>query len=299
MTENPPSRRRMSTSVELLIGAVLGAILGWPITRALDEWAAESQLPWWAYLVGTGIGIAFVLFVMTFIIKAWRVSIWGWVGRLAKWLWDSRPVSLRRHRRDIERVMKSLIAPILEQSREIAREEIASSKMLEDAKAEYARAMTDIAQKIAQRRVNGTVAAAASSSKMIPLPAPRWHIQRVESDEHSDTFTLINSVERSVAREVRVDDSHDYNGEPNGVATILEGGHFEDLSGKASGDFRAEFSPSARQGGGTLDVTWYDDDGEKHHEYVRVAGWEKRPPQPDSWVAKGGQNILNPDETPF
>lgn len=284
MTESADSSRS-HTPVELIVGGVIGAVLGWPIGRALDAWVGDNEMPWWMYLVGAAIGIAAVLFIMTFFIKRWRTAAWGWLGRLAKWSWDSRPVSQRKHRTALEEHRKA----VLRDTQRLAK--IAVKDAIEERK----RIDASIQQLATTLSSQGRTApgAAAEQPKAPPLPTPRWRIRRDESDESCETFTLINSVERSIAREVRVDDSHDYNGEPNGVATILEGGHFEDLSGKASGDFRAEFSSRSRQSGGSLDVTWYDENAEKQHEYLVVPGWEEAPAGP------APRDIWSAEETPF
>lgn len=292
MTDTSPSKRRLSTSGELVIGAFLGAILGWPITKALDGWAAENKLPWTAYLLGSVVGIAVVLLLMSFFIKAWRTAVWGWGGRLARWLWESRPVSHRQHLEALKELRASVTQDVKDIASSTARKALNEKRSLD----------TSIQQLVTRQGApeGSSSPSSAATPKKPPLPEPRWRIERVESDSSNRTFELFNSVERSVALEVRVDDGEDWNGQPNGVAFILEDGHFQDLSGKASGQFRADFSQEARYGGGSLQVSWYDENAEKQYEYVRVPGWEKRPPRSDGWTVKDGvPDIMNPKETPF
>lgn len=262
MTESAPAKPRLSTSAELLIGAVLGTVVGWPITRALDEWATESKLPWWVYILGVAVGIFVVLFAMTFIIKAWRAMVWGNVWRALTWLWSWRPVSARRFNR-----------MVMEQEAASKRAIDTFTSQVARLQATWSKALPTAPSRTTQSPLEG------DWPKPLPLPSPRWTIKQNSFDKTELDFILQNHVPRSVAKEVRVEAEGDFNGDID--ATILDAGHFEDLSGEASGEFRVGLSPRARVNGTSFEISWYNSGAQRLREVIFVPGWESaQPPQP-------------------
>jgi hypothetical protein len=257
---------------------LIGAVLGWPITKALDGWASESKLPWGVYLLGSIIGIAVVLLIMSFFIKRWRQAFWGGIGLGLRWLWSWHPVSARHSEalREMDRLrilveLPTIIRTVISEDKASAEE---TRKMMQPLVDQMVRKQLQANKAVADTVQAG--AAAVLAEPVIPLPDPRWTIER----ESFNTWLLTNQVPRSVAKEVRVEGT-DQNGEYAGI-TILNAAHFEDLSGRAWGRFDAKFDQDARWNGATFLVSWYDETSVNRWERVFVPGWEKRPDL-DTW----------------
>lgn len=265
-----------------MIGALLGAVLGWPITRALDGWATESNLPWWAYLVGSAIGVVAVLFVMTFFVKVWRTAIWGNGWRGMKWLWSWRPVSARRHRNDLRALTSEVIERVDRAASEAAEKEADRAKARSEATKGLYVSFAEKDAEIAKLLANLKSRNPSTPQPSLPLPDPRWTIKHDMFDKTEYDFILFNHVPRSFAKEVRVEGVTDMNGYTE--VEILDAGHFEDLSGEASGAFRARFGKNARVNGASIEVTWYNEHGAHLTEDIYVPGWEAPPPKAnDVW----------------
>lgn len=229
------------------------------------------------------------------------------IGVAARWLWSWHPVSARRLRKDLDAqfdtsaVESAALVASLTENVEALSTRVAMQEQAANASVAAVTKIRENADAYAKDRSKASIDTHASAmSPRLPLPAPRWRIDRESDDPTGETYNIVNSIERSVAREVRVNDSHDDYGEPNGVATILDGGHFEDLSGRSSGTFRARLGSRTRQGGGTLSVTWYDENNAQQHEYVRVDGFEAPEASAGSWgPVPGSPRWSNDDHSPF
>ncbi|TFC06758.1 hypothetical protein [Cryobacterium mannosilyticum] len=281
MSEETTTKGRLGTPVELLIGSVIGAVLGWPITKALDGLAADNKWPTWVYMIGTVIGVALVLFVMTFIVTPWRRTIWGSLGRSFKCLWSWRPVS----NRGLLHVIGVLRTDMANVALEAAHQYDQQKQDLEEAKKLYVEATNR--PNVVINRVAGS--SIATGGPVIPLPDPRWTIIHNDFDRGVENFLLTNHVPRSFAKEVRVEGETDRNGYSE--VTILDAATFEDLSGNEYGEFLARFDEHARWSGAPFEVSWYDENGTHRAQTIFVPGWEPAPPPaPSQW---------NSDETPF
>ena len=251
MDESEPAKRRIGTSGELVLGALLGAVLGWPITKALDAWSAENNWPWWIYLLGSVVGVAVVLLGMSLLIRRWRRTIWGPVGRRLKWLWSWHPVSARRLKklqpdRSDEVIKLTLLTSVPAIVRHIIKDD-------DEFESRMKRLITPIVderiRKLQVARLEEQTRAPQIPSP--PLPRPRWTVQ-MDEDTYGD-FHLSNAVPRSVAREVRIEGDVD--------CTITSAGAWEDLSGESSGPFTARLSGEATTAGVQFTIYWYDEAG--------------------------------------
>ncbi len=279
--------------MELVVAALVGAVLGWPITKALDGLTADNTLPWWLYLVGMVVGIAAVLLIMSFFLKEWRSTVWGGLGKMLGWMWSWHPVSARRHQAelielerrvldDLDKVVEGLTRKHIERARSVDRDIALLGKIQIDRGAEIREAVA--------AELKRSAAAAPKAAPELPPPDPRWTITQPDEGDR-EHFRITNHVLRSVAKEVRVDGEADEDGYTE--IDILDAAHFEDLSGSRSGDFRARFSGQARQNGASFQVSWYDENGARIVESLFLRGWEERAPRPSPW--NQGPN----DETPF
>ncbi|MET4781853.1 hypothetical protein [Glaciihabitans sp. UYNi722] len=72
--------------------AVAAAIAGTVATKGLD-WLGNSTFPWWAYVVGAGVA----LLILTFVLPNWRKTTWG---NVAKWRPLTTAATLQKARTD-------------------------------------------------------------------------------------------------------------------------------------------------------------------------------------------------------
>lgn len=194
-------------------------------------WANENQLA--ATVIGGAILLG-ALKLLSFIPK-----IGPHIGKFLNWTWSFHPVSARRHSREVKAlrgemndVAEDVVRRLKLESDDFDRSTAADRKIYADA---LGRA----------EQVHGAAAIGASK----PLPEPRWAVRLQPGT--SDQFQLVNTVPRSVAREVRI--------ETDTNLTIMDAGHWEDLSGIATGPFIGELSSSAYSQGVNMSVTWHDE----------------------------------------
>lgn len=283
MSDEVATNRRLSTPVEILIGAVIGAILGWPITKWLDGLAADNNWPSWVYLIGIVVGIATALFFMTLVIRNWRLAFWGGIGRALKWIWSWHPVSARRHSKELasgravqEKVLRAWHDALQQIADQAVKENEAAREELDNLKTRYARAIADATN---NARADARAEAAdryapqpppEAEPPSIPPPEPRWSVTHLDTDLGTGLheFAIKNSVPRSVAKEVRV--------EKGDLYRVTDAGHFENLSGEGEALFRAEVHDPGSTDGFVMTISWYDDDYIKKFEVLYIQPWEER-----------------------
>lgn len=226
-----------------VIAAVVGALTSWVLNNA-------STVPWeriaWAS-VGVAMG-AFLL--LSVIVKRLRDMIWR---RPARWIWSRRPVSYRRHCRELAEHRDAMLAEASDLSTAISKNEMATDKISEwahqaienvrlsipDVTQELLKQIQENRAAIEQLHADGNhlgerksqglavdveankIAASASLRPAPPLPRPRWHAGP-DNVLNVDQYVIQNMVPRSVAREVRVEAVEDME--------IIDAGHWEDLS---------------------------------------------------------------------
>lgn len=94
----------------------------------------------------------------------------------------------------------------------------------------------------------------------LPRPVPRWRIY--QDQEQHDVFYLKNSVDRSVAREVRLESQN---------LEFLDGAHWEDASGGSLNAFQAAIiNTYSNTTEIQVKVSWYDHDDDHVWEVVPI-----------------------------
>lgn len=130
-------------------------------------------------------------------------------------------------------------------------------------------------------RADGRMEAFAERDAMppVPLPRPRWAVTfddgsvTVDRDGMTEPFVLINRVERSVAREVRIDTHPDY-------FRLTSAGHWADLSGEARGGFTGSRTANGQTYGITFTISWFDERGESQSDTYEFGATD--PPHPEN-----------------
>lgn len=192
------------------------------------------------------------------------------VRTFLKWLWSWHPISARKHYRDIALVHEATLAEAAAEARVIAEKAIDVSAELEKAKKELSRIIVENKIKIdteanVRDKVRGSVTAPATPPNL-PAPDPRWRIYLPDGEEF--VHVLENTVERSVAKEVRLESD---------AFEFLDGAHWEDLSGKSKGDFsgRSKQSQPDWQTTTQFIVTWFNENNVKNSEvvYLDTSKW--------------------------
>jgi hypothetical protein len=107
----------------------------------------------------------------------------------------------------------------------------------------------------------------APSSPNLPLPRPRWSVYL---DEERDLYKLRNSVERSVANEVRLE-------VPGGGFTFSDGAHWSSIWGNQERSFDGMPTGNSSTNGVYFEVTWFDENDRPQSEYTKLDPWEKAP----------------------
>lgn len=123
-----------------------------------------------------------------------------------------------------------------------------------------------------QSRNDDMETAAPAGLPPLPLPEPRWSVYEDNTGDDSD-FVLRNSVDRSVALEVRVD--------PDSDMRLVTGGHWPDVSGERVVRFSGIRTDRGRWWGVNIAVTWYDERHEQHHRDLNLPGHPDEAPDVD------------------
>lgn len=237
------------------------------------KWAETSQLG--ANVVG-GILVAAIIASASVLVsvlrKSWRDKVWGGSAKLIEWLWAHRlRVTTEQRYRDAIRRAKwdgaRVVTSATSQDRTTGSIDIAQPGSIAGAPIEVAGPETMLNNLRRGVRVFGDAVEAATklppkdpdpvvnmAVAQLPLPRPRWSVfPSPHNDADFGAYMLRNAVPRSVAREVRLEGDADF--------AVTDAGHWEDLSGPSSGDFRGNITLTGTRLGVTFRIAWYDEDG--------------------------------------
>jgi hypothetical protein len=241
----------------------------------LMTWASTNPLG--ATIVG-GLAVLVIWSLIGWLAKS-RKTPARWLVKFFKWLWSWRPVSVRRHQRDLGVATEATLAVTSAHAKVVAEKAVHDSKELE-------KAIKDLAQ----IKVENAKAAAVSewnsadwSPKKPPLPKPRWFIEWIADEEDSGNrvFQIKNIVPRSVALEVRV--------EGRTRTTIQDKGQWPDLTGPSEDTFVAWVFNGGEHKGVEFHLSWHDEHGNPQSDQPWASAWEDEPEE----------HVWGAPETPF
>lgn len=200
-----------------------------------------------------------------------------------KWLWSWRPVTARRHKRELLNVYTILTAEVEGTAKVVAERAIADSADLEQAKKELARLMVE------HRTANDDDSPWDKGvPTKLPAPEPRWKFYAV-SDDDSEVrrYAIVNLVPGSVALNVRMDNSN-----YGGRFSFDDAAFWPDLSGEARGEFSGQITSTDENNRVRLRLAWLDE-----NRATQTANFSIRGPEPedesDVWGSYGSS------DTPF
>jgi hypothetical protein len=117
----------------------------------------------------------------------------------------------------------------------------------------------------AEGRAYGRKEAMEEKRPAVPLPTPRWSVHRADGE---DTLVILhNSVDRSVAREVRLESAN---------FDFHDGAHWEEISGVADGEFNGVANLTGYDKLVRFEISWYDENGVQHGDTLWM--------DPDDWT---------------
>jgi hypothetical protein len=221
-------------------------------------WVNENQLP------ATVIGGAIVALLI------WLVSALPKIGprvRAAiRWIWSWRPVSYRRHTRDLTRQKETTLAELGELLRIASgRTNDSMQPVLNNAASAGTQANVLSGLAIA----TGGPATDGHQPRVIPSPQPRWRLeapQDLDDSSHDGRrYSLRNLIENSVAKNVRIENSGN-----DGYFDFEDGAFWPDLSGLRSGGFNGAITRADPQGDVRLRLSYFDGRGEERNVYYLV-----------------------------
>lgn len=322
---------------EILISVVLGAgVFGVVATVAgqfIVDWIREGVETqgfegFWGPILLVVLGALAVIAIFALLIVS-IISPRGrerWAG-FGKWLWSWRPVSYRRHRRELTQQNEAMLAEVGSVAGAVSENEASTDKVakwaydaiekvrlsipdvtlellkqMQESKKSIEELRTSVDQLEKPKRGEVTVdceaskrAAAASLQPAPPLPRPRWHASP-DNVPDLDQYVIQNMVPRSVAREVRV--------EAVEAMDIIDAGHWEDLSTNGptggTGTFIGVVNQRGRMNHVEIVISWYDEKGEK--DSVRKMIFPKEVPGPEPAGEKVATWDVPPEygeDTPF
>lgn len=235
----------------------------------------------------------------------WRDRVWK---RSAEWLWSWRPVSYRRHHRElfqqneailgevgsiaeatskndaairgtslwaqeaIEKVRLSIPDLTLQLLTQIAENKKAIEELRKDF--EETRSLSlgsltiDPGANVAAAESQSSLAADPETQKRRPL-APRWRLAFESGDKMFDhTYTLKNLVPGSFAQRVRFENVH----ETPGAFEFKDAAAWADLSGENEVTFMGEIISTNSENIFRLQLGWYDDNDQWHSRTFSLNG---------------------------
>jgi hypothetical protein len=102
------------------------------------------------------------------------------------------------------------------------------------------------------------------SESSIPLPLPRWGVFRKPNGDGKGQFVLVNSVEQSIAKVVRLDEVL------VGTFYFVSGAQWDDMSGRSMEEFQGRPDVDALHFGLQFRVTWYNENNEQLEQIVEL-----------------------------
>lgn len=263
MTTDTPTPWGQTTAGIVVINGVVTAVVSTLVTWIINN---ATSLPW-LWIVTIFASVAVLVFVILSLFRArLRETIWK---RPARWFAGLRITTAKQRLAEVSRAKskahiaannaaKDLIAKAEGLAAEATRQNV-------DLNEENA----DLALKIFERTqlINALQASArGGESNALPRPDPRWRVYAEEDSADGSDFILMNSVPRSVAREVRIEADDDME--------ILDAGHWEDLSGDIIGSFRGTVTSRGWDYGVRIHIMWFDEKNERRSASVHLPGSE-------------------------
>ncbi|MEV7607904.1 hypothetical protein AB0N61_00315 [Microbacterium sp. NPDC089320] len=191
-----------------------------------------------------------------------------------KWLWSWRPISVRRHRRDIANLYEVVSADVEGAAKAAASKAIADSAELEKLKKKLVDVMVEnrIASEGEGQQAGSLISVASTK---LPGPEPRWKLVTLKSDApNAQRYAILNLVPGSVAMNVRMDNSD------SGWFSFDDAAFWPDLSGESRGEFGGVVTSTDERNKAQLVLTWFDENREKKSMYFAV----RAAPKPDPWA---------------
>ena len=271
MTTDPPrSSWVQSTAGAIVVNGVIVAVVSAVVTWIINN---AASLPWTWILVTFGV-VAFAIFlVLSVVRKSLRSLIWR---RPTAWLWSFRPVSYRRHARELasQAAATKLVADWSFEAVEGVRlsipDVVAALQTQISEQKDKIEELGEELDRLAPKRglkideAANEAAARGSLGPMpanIPAPRPRWRIYLPDGEESA--FVLANTVDRSTAKEVRLE---------SGEFDFWDGAHWEDVSGVQAVTFKGRATDSEKpwESSAQFIVNWFNDAGVKDGQVVQL-----------------------------
>lgn len=252
-----------------VIAAVVGAVTTWVLNNA-------STIAW-DRVVYVGIGVAIGVFlILTIVVKRLRELIWR---RSVRWLWSWRPVSARRHARELALAREAADAGENAVRDLAVRADAAIAQVrdsLQRVTLTIATQMNENKSAVEELRKDLDRAAAKESAaqpeptqpRVIPSPAPRWRLvapsERIDQNADDGKYLLQNLIPGSVAKNVRVEN------DGVGYFDFEDGAFWLDMSGVKSNGFGGTITRADHAGNIRLRLSYYDSLVKERHVYFSV-----------------------------
>lgn len=280
--ETPPTKAPwvQTTAGVITVNGVVTAVVSSVVTAIINN---AGTLPWSSIFLTFGVVAVAVFLILSLARKRLREAIWA---RPARWLWSLRPITVRRHKRELDAANKRV--DDLARNADVAIGQVRTSlekvtlniaTQLGESKERVDTIMNavedlDKSQKGLRGKLDAMVVAATPTDGDIdpwalpsampsspPAPAPRWRLvdPRNRTDQHQDDgkFILQNLVDNSVARNVRLDN--------NGVGhfEFEDGAFWPDVSGVQTVTFSGEIVEADNEGDVRLSLDWLDENNRR------------------------------------
>jgi hypothetical protein len=297
--ETPAPRLRwvQTTAGVIVVNGIVTAVVSSIVTAIINN---AGTLPWGSILLTFGVIAVAVFLLLSIIRKRLRETIWA---RPARWTWSWRPVSARRHARELQATTKGL--GDLATKADLAIGQVRTS--LEKVTLSLATKQNESQERVdvimngvedldkqykalrgaldASRKPSSTIDAAADVRADVMTvelaPAPRWRLvdprNRTDQNQDDGKFIIQNLVKNSVARNVRLDN------DGVGHFEFEDGAFWPDFSGIQTWSFGGEIVDSDSQGDVRLQLSWLDESNRQFSQlYWLNRDGTFRPIYPDS-----------------
>lgn len=254
--------------------------------------------PWWADVssgavagIVSGVIVAVLLGAAGFFSKTFRKGTWGQLVRFRRWLGSIRLMTTRSlaeqiaqaERRGSQRALDHLGPAIAEDSGDINDlHDALAAAQFERVRIEGERDAVRDALETMKRRPPPLRPPDEREPERLPLPLPRWSVYYPdEADIYPGVTNLMlrNSVDRSIAREVRLEHHGD-------AFTFESGAHWAQMNGTSTEEFIGVVSELGEFYGVHFEVSWYDENGTHRFEEISVPN-TRTPPTETVWKTTG------------
>ncbi|MHA6694646.1 hypothetical protein [Homoserinimonas sp. A520] len=254
-----------------VIAAIVGAVTGWVLNNA-------SSIPW-DRVLWIGLAVAGAAFIaLSLLVKRLREMIWR---RPVVWVWSLRPVTARRHARELAAAEEARRALAMRADK--ALDQIRTS--LQGVTLQFATQLGDNKQRVdlvvkavedldkhlkaindrsaaltIDQKSNAPATPAAekpSQSEVLPAsPLPRWRLihpdRRDDAQAADGQFLLQNLIDGSIAKNVRIENTGE------GYFEFEDAAFWSDMSGKKSNTFGGTIAKTEPSGSVQLRVSYLD-----------------------------------------